>query len=308
MHSLRHLAKRLYLKGFLAGGLGLASWLCAADVAQAQFLVQDFVSGNNQLASASGMNSMAGGSVATASGDNSLAIGYISSAAGNDGSAFGAFSSAFGNSSTAIGRSTIATGVNSTAVGSTAFASGTESSAFGSGAVATGVQSTAIGFASGAGFANSTAIGANVQTTRDNQIALGTATNTYTAAGITSGASRAAQTGPTQVVTSDANGNLATTTPDAFVNSSSTFQSLRNDVSENEEGVAMAIALGGGASILPDGKNFAVSSNWGTFNGSNAMGFSSCARVLDNLYGNTAIGVGTGQGTVGARAGFSFAW
>ena len=43
----------------------------------------------------------------------------------------------------------------------------------------------------------------------------GTASNTYTAPGITSSASKAAQSGPTQIVTADAGGNLATTDPTA---------------------------------------------------------------------------------------------
>lgn len=55
------------------------------------------------------------------------------------------------------------------------------------------------------------AIGHNVQATRANQVVLGTTANTYTMAGITSAASKAAQSGPTQLVTSDSGGNLATT-------------------------------------------------------------------------------------------------
>ena len=46
-----------------------------------------------------------------------------------------------------------------------------------------------------------TAFGNGATTTRDNQQMLGTASNTYTAPGITSAASRAAQTGTTQIVT-----------------------------------------------------------------------------------------------------------
>jgi TolA-binding protein len=40
----------------------------------------------------------------------------------------------------------------------------------------------------------------------------GTASNTYTMSGIASNASRSAQSGPTQIVTSDSGGNLATST------------------------------------------------------------------------------------------------
>jgi hypothetical protein len=47
-------------------------------------------------------------------------------------------------------------------------------------------------------------------TTRANQVVVGTATNTYTLAGVTSAASLAAQSGPVSFVTSDGAGNLAT--------------------------------------------------------------------------------------------------
>ena len=45
-------------------------------------------------------------------------------------------------------------------------------------------------------------------------MAFGTAANSYTMPGITSLASRAAQSGPVEIVTSDANGNLATVSAD----------------------------------------------------------------------------------------------
>ncbi len=51
-----------------------------------------------------------------------------------------------------------------------------------------------------------------VKTTRDNQVAIGKDTNTYTMGGIASNASRAAQGAPTSIVTSNANGDLATHT------------------------------------------------------------------------------------------------
>ena len=75
-----------------------------------------------------------------------------------------------------------------------------------------GANAVAIGTGASANFANSAAIGNGATATRANQQVFGTAANTYTMPGITSAASRAAQTGPTQIVTSDAGGNLATTT------------------------------------------------------------------------------------------------
>ena len=68
----------------------------------------------------------------------------------------------------------------------------------------------AIGTDSEANFTNSAAFGTGATATRENQMVLGTASNTYSAPGIASDASRAAQSGPLEVVTSDGAGNLAT--------------------------------------------------------------------------------------------------
>ena len=90
-------------------------------------------------------------------------------------------------------------------------AAGTNSVALGQGSQALGAGSTAIGQGASTGlFNNAAAIGNGAVATRDNQVVIGTASNTYTAPGITSAASKAAQSGSVQVVTSDANGNLAT--------------------------------------------------------------------------------------------------
>jgi trimeric autotransporter adhesin len=62
----------------------------------------------------------------------------------------------------------------------------------------------------GSGHTNAAAFGAGASTTRANQQVFGTSTNTYTMSGITSAASTNAQVGGVQgVVTTDANGNLA---------------------------------------------------------------------------------------------------
>src|SRR5207253_3113090 len=130
-------------------------------------------------------------------------------------------------------------------------ASGVDSSAFGTTATATAADASAFGRGTSATFANSTAIGANATAIRANQMVFGTGTNTYTAAGITSAASKAAQTGATQLVTSDAAGNLATT--------GASFENLQSDINNNTQGVAMALAMSGGATILPECKMVAVS-------------------------------------------------
>ena len=72
------------------------------------------------------------------------------------------------------------------------------------------MNSTATAQGTKAEFDNSAAFGAGATATRANQQVFGTINNTYTFGGITSDASRAAQTGTFRgVVTTDANGNLA---------------------------------------------------------------------------------------------------
>lgn len=260
------------------------------------------------------------------------------------------------------------------------------------------------------------AIGANVTATRENQVAIGTAAHTYTLAGINSAASKAAQGGPAYMVTSDAEGNLATSTFDLAtlenlpsrmdaaeqnisnlqttvsghgtritnVETKNTAQdarltgveaknlqqddrlagvetknveqdgrltgvenkNLQQDdrldahqstlsghtsqitaldsrvgVLENRmdegfarldgridqafEGAAMAMAMA--APAMPYDKNYAVSINWGNFEGKNAFAGTAQARVSESFVVHGGIGFGS-SGTVGGRAGLSFAW
>lgn len=83
----------------------------------------------------------------------------------------------------------------------------------------------------------------------------GTASNTYTMPGIISDASRAAQTGPLELVTSDANGNLAT-------DGGSLLSVLRSEIAANEARLDAAETrllstenVLGDPSILPTGSN-----------------------------------------------------
>ncbi len=190
-------------------------------------------------------------------------------------------------------------------MGSNNTASGARATAIGNAALASGTDSVAIGTLSSAGFANSTAIGNGATATRANQQVFGTATNTYTMAGLNSAASLAAQTGPVRVVTTDANGNLATASFDP-VGLQSSVTTLQSQMRQAFEGTAIAIAMGGGA--LPDNKKFAVSTNWGTFRGENAVSLTGQMRLSQNVVFNGGVAAGFQQGGVGGRAGVTFAW
>jgi hypothetical protein len=141
-------------------------------------------------------------------------------------------------------------------------------------------------------------------------------------AGITSGQSKARQSGPVQIVTSDGGGNLATanstqlglatTSQVAGLQSQINFLGQRDQ--ELTEGIATAAALA--QPILRDGQRFGVTAGWGGFDNANAVAFSAAGVLAENLLrpgGGTlalygGVGVGTAEGMVTGRAGLSFGW
>ena len=246
---------------------------------------------------------------------SSLDCGANAAANGTNSLAFGPNASA-GDSSDAVGANATA-GTNSVALGTNA-AAGTNSVALGQGAQALGVGSTAIGPGASTGsFNNAMAIGNGAVATRDNQVMIGTASNTYTAPGITSAASQAAQSGPLQVVTTDANGNLASDGGALFSNINilnsqiarinQNLDQLNNDVKRLDGGVAMAMALGG--VYLPEHQRFAIHTNVGFFNGSQAIGVQAIGRINQTFTANGGVAYDlNGRAGVGGRVGISAGW
>jgi hypothetical protein len=308
----------------------------------------EFACGHNSVtagpsATAVGNDAIANAIGATAIGQNvngALTAGLFSTAVGVNTAATGSQSTAIGDGSgpgslTATGNGSVAIGKNATsggtiingftnsgtiAIGSGASAGATaagqtDAIAIGTGANANAASAIAIGQGSTASFANSTAIGVGATSTRANQVVVGTATNTYTLPGVTSAASLAAQTGAVSFVTSDANGNLATTSLNpagvaSLQNNVTILQGnvavLQQQMRQSFEGTAMAIAMGG--SSLPGDKRFAISTNFGTFRGESAVGLLAQARVSDNIVLNGGISSGFAQGGVGGRVGATYAW
>ncbi|MEL6724304.1 MAG: hypothetical protein AAFP81_18035 [Pseudomonadota bacterium] len=113
-----------------------------------------------------------------------------------------------------------------------ASATGLDAIAIGEGARATKGNSMAIGTRAIAQFDNFMALGFGAQTSRANQMAIGTATNTYTLRGLLSPASRAVQTGDLQLVTVDADGNLAS-------DGGQTVSGLQSQVSTNARDITV---------------------------------------------------------------------
>jgi hypothetical protein len=146
-------------------------------------------------------------------------------------------------------------------------------------------------------------------------MAFGTASSTYVAPGITSAASKAAQSGPLQIVTSDAGGNLATNTAAglglASLNDITGINARINDVDGRTtkalNGVSMAFAMAGTPWLLPT-ERFAVSFDYGTFQGTNALALTAAYRLGTNVQANGGLAYGANGGGVGGRAGVRVGW
>ncbi len=128
--------------------------------------------GQDNAATAIGVESQAVGQASTALGEESKALGANSTAAGqgamaekDNSTANGTASQATGYQSTSIGASSNAMGAQSTAAGASSTASSVGGSAFGANSVAGGAYSTAIGVGAFAGASNSVALGAGSTTT-----------------------------------------------------------------------------------------------------------------------------------------------
>jgi YadA-like membrane anchor domain len=139
---------------------------------------------------------------------------------------------------------------------------------------------------------------------------------------VTSAASRAAQTGPTQIVTSDASGNLATATlaglglastaDIAGINAqlagiNSRLDGLTTMSNRATTGVAMAFAMAGVPTVMPN-ERFVVSMNWGNFQSANGLALNAALRLDNRVQLNAGVGYGANQNIVGARAGLRIGW
>ncbi len=83
------------------------------------------------------------------------------------------------------------------------------------------------------------------------------------------------------------------------------FSRLDGRIDEAFEGAAMAMAMA--APAMPVDKDYAISINWGGFEGANGFAGTAQARVSENFVLHGGVGVGS-SGTVGGRAGLTFAW
>lgn len=203
-------------------------------------------------------------------------------------------------SAVAIGNGASAFAVNTVALGTNASAG----SAGGS-----GTNATAIGANSSAAFDNSAAFGANATAILANQQVFGTRSNTYTMPGLTSPASKARQSGPLELPTTDAYGNLASDGGETF-----------KAIARLRAGVALSLATS--PAVLAHGEKFGMRLGFGTFDGANALGFSLAGVLGEGLIakgdrltidGGVGFGFGSFMGyqesaVVGGRGGVQLTW
>lgn len=146
-------------------------------------------------------------------------------------------------------------------------------------------------------------------------VVLGSSSSTYSAPGLGSAASQAAQSGPTYFVTSDSAGNLAYSSVGpadvmALTARVGTVEgqvaALEFDLRRANGGIAAAMALGG--TMIPPGKSVAVSLNVATFAGEQGFSASGVARISDNAWVNAGVAGSTVGGSTGGRAGITLGW
>jgi hypothetical protein len=225
-----------------------------------------------------------------------------------------------GNSVSGINNIAIGTGAgnnvaasNTVSIGTNARAAGTSGVAVGHNAFAAGPNDTALGSGATVTADHSTALGAGAVASLPNQFVMGTSADTYKAPGITSGLSRSRQSGPLEVVTSDATGNLATDGGEIFNSLDRAFRRI----DENRSGVAMALAMEN--PDLTGNERFGVATHWGTFEGANALSFAAMGVLGhdfitkgDRVAVSGGFGVGfddgSGDDVWGGRAGVQWTW
>lgn len=88
---------------------------------------------------------------------------------------------------------------------------------------------------------------------------------------------------------------------------STQINGFAEEVSANRDGVAMAIALGGVAPLMPD-QNGTLAVNVGLFNGASALGLAGGFRLNDAAVMNVGLGYAAGSETYGGRVGVQFSW
>jgi hypothetical protein len=114
---------------------------------------------------------------------------------------------------------------------------------------------------------------------------------------------------PSHIVTSNNRGDLAAHTPrqlglatQADVGVLNTqIKRVGRQADEATTGVAMAFAMAGVPTLL-NGEKFAMTGNWGTFEGENGLAMNAALRLSSNVQLNGGVGWGVAEDLAGGRA------
>ena len=113
---------------------------------------------------------------------------------------------------------------------------------------------------------------------------------------------------PCVIVMFGAGGDLAAYTPSELGLAS---QSELNRVSDRTDkaltGVAMAFAMAGAPTLLQS-ETFAMTGNWGTFEGENGLAVNAAVRLAKNVQLNGGVTYGLNENLAGGRVGVQVGW
>lgn len=163
-------------------------------------------------------------------------------------------------------------------------------------------RGTAIGADATVGHNNSTAIGAGAKSTDTNQVTLGTKSETISAPGITSQLSKDRQVGSLELVTSDAQGRLATDGGSVF----NRLNAFGTRLDEHAKGLAISMAMPD--VWLSDKKRFGIFGGVGGFEGETALGFGVIGRIDETFTLNAKGGADTDFDHFGWQVGVGAQW
>jgi len=282
--------------------------------------IRDVVVGAQNSTDAGGNNTAVGNGIQIIGGGSSsnTVLGVGHQVAGSRNFVGGDPITVIGNNNVATGANGTVTGDSNVAIGDTVNVTGNRAIAVGNNAAADADDTTVIGSNAQANAAGSAAYGNGALASETDQQVFGTQANTYTTPGITSGLSRSRQSGPPQVVTSDAGGNLATDGGMIF----NTLGENQTRISENRAGIAIAMALV--TPSLQAGETIGVAVNISSFKGSSAVGVSAIGVAHRNVFGgnerlsfNASIGSSiressfgghSARSSIGGRVGGQLTW
>jgi trimeric autotransporter adhesin len=170
-------------------------------------------------------------------------------------------------------------------------------------------NATAIGAGSSVQHNNSTAVGAGAKSSDANQVTLGTKDETIRAEGITSQKSKDRQIGATEIVTTDAEGRLATDGGSTFRAISANTALLSQHTAKLEEhSKGLAIAMAMPDAWLSDKKRFGIFGAIGGFEGETAIGFAAIGRLDETFSVNAKLGADTDFDHIGWQVGVGAQW